>query len=227
MTSTLTPAAPAATFRAVLWDLDGTLIDTERVFFGAIVELCARYGHVFADGDNDSLVGREGSATCDYLVERFALPLSRTEVGAQLSSRFLDTVGPEHGRPEALALVRGLAAKGVPQACVSNSPTHLIRHHLALLGIGELFACLVGRDQVERGKPHPDPYRLACERLGVAAGLCLAVEDTPTGVAAARAAGVTVIACPTDMTAHLDFAAAHHRVVRLDEFPWAASIAAP
>jgi beta-phosphoglucomutase-like phosphatase (HAD superfamily) len=102
---------------------------------------------------------------------------------------------------------------------------HMIRHHLGLLGIAEAFGCLVGRDVVARGKPHPDPYLHACAALGVLPASCIAVEDTPTGVAAARAAGVTVIACPTALTAHLDFSEAHHRVARVDEFAWEAVMA--
>ncbi len=219
------PAGGAGAFRAVLWDLDGTLIDTERVFFEVVAALCADYGHRFTSAENDALVGREGGATCAYLIERFGLPLSHEALGAELSRRFLGSVRAEHGRPEAVALVRRLAARGVPQACVSNSPTPLIRHHLGLLDLAGAFACMVGRDQVARGKPHPDPYLLACRRLGVPGGECIAVEDTPTGVVAARAAGVTVIACPTPMTAHLDFTAAHHRVDRLGEFPWASRLA--
>ncbi|MBX6320680.1 MAG: HAD family phosphatase [Rhodospirillaceae bacterium] len=228
MNPTSAPTASGTTvFRAVLWDLDGTLIDTERVFFDVVAALCAGYGHRFDTAANAGLIGREGAATCDYLIERFDLPLSREALGAELSSRFLGSVGTEHARTEAVALVRRLAARGVPQACVSNSPTPLIRHHLGLLGIEAAFACIVGRDEVARGKPHPDPYLLACRRLGLPAEACLAVEDTPTGVAAARAAGVTVIACPTELTAHLDFTAAHHRVERLAEFPWSRCFGAP
>jgi HAD superfamily hydrolase (TIGR01509 family) len=220
------PSAGSAAggFRAVLWDLDGTLIDTEPVFFEVIAELCASYGHTFAAGDNETLVGRDGAATCAYLMQRFALPLSHDELGQHIGQRFLATVRAEHARPDAVALVRSLAGRAVPQACVSNSPTRLIRHHLALLGLDETIGCSVGRDEVANGKPHPDPYLLACDRLGVPAAACVAVEDTPTGVAAARAAGVTVIACPTPMTAHLDFAAAHHRVERLADFPWASAV---
>lgn len=219
------PNAEPAAIEAVLWDLDGTLIDTEPLYFRVIAEVCGHFGHAFTKADNEQLFGRDGAATCSYLMTRFALPLTREALAQQISERFMATVGAEHGRTEAVALVRALAARAVPQACVSNSPTRMIRHHIGLLGIADAFACLVGRDLVARGKPHPDPYLHACAELGVAPQACIAVEDTPTGVAAARAAGVTVIACPTELTAHLDFSEAHHRVSRIDEFAWEAAMA--
>lgn len=214
---------PAA-YGAVLWDLDGTLIDTEPLYARAIAEICGRFGHVFTPADNEQIFGKDSAATFAYLMTRFALPLSREEIAREVHDRFMASVGAEHGRTEAVALVRALAARGVPQACVSNSGTRTVRHHVALLGLTDAFAYLVGRDQVARGKPDPDPYLHACSLLGLAPQDCLAVEDTPTGVAAACAAGLTVIACPTALTAHLDFSAAHHRVSRIDEFAWDATL---
>lgn len=219
--SAIEPVAVAA----VLWDLDGTLIDTEPLYGRIIAQVCGRYGHVFTRADNEQIFGKDGAATCSYLITRFALPLTREELIGQIVGPFMASVGAEHGRAEAVALVRALAGRAVPQACVSNSPVSMIRHHVGILGIADAFGCLVGRDVVARGKPHPDPYLHACAELGVAPSACIAVEDTPTGVAAARAAGVTVIACPTEMTAHLDFSQAHHRVARIDEFPWDAAMA--
>jgi beta-phosphoglucomutase-like phosphatase (HAD superfamily) len=223
LTSPNTDAAAAVS--AVLWDLDGTLIDTEPLYAGVIAEVCGRFGHAFTPADNEQIFGKDGAATCSYLMSRFAMPLSGEALMRQIVDRFMASVGAEHGRAEAVALVRALAGRGVPQACVSNSPVHMIRHHLDLLAIADAFGCLVGRDLVARGKPHPDPYLHACAALGVPPAACIAVEDTPTGVVAARAAGVTVIACPTALTAHLDFSAAHHRVARIDEFPWEAVVA--
>jgi HAD superfamily hydrolase (TIGR01509 family) len=210
----------SAAFAAVLWDLDGTLIDTEPLYARAIGEICSRFGHAFTRSDNEQIFGKDGAATFGYLMTRFALPLSREELAQQVHDRFMASVGVQHARSEAVALVRALSARAIPQACVSNSSTRTVQHHVKLLGIGEAFSCVVGRDQVARGKPHPDSYLHACAQLGVAPPACVAVEDTPTGVAAARAAGLTVIACPTDVTAHLDFSEAHHRVSRIDEFAW-------
>jgi HAD superfamily hydrolase (TIGR01509 family) len=217
-------AARSPAFAAVLWDLDGTLIDTEPLYGRAITEVCDRFGHAFTRADNEQIFGKDGAATLAYLTARFAFPLTRQELAQQVHDRFIASVGAQHARSEAVALVQALSARAVTQACVSNSSTRTVEHHIGLLGLTDAFACLVGRDQVARGKPHPDPYLHACAKLAVAPQDCVAVEDTPTGVAAARAAGLTVIACPTELTAHLDFSAALHRVSRIDEFAWDAAV---
>lgn len=84
----------------------------------------------------------------------------------------------------------------------------------------DTFSAVLGREDVEHGKPAPDLYLLAVERLGLASDDCLAVEDTATGVAAAKAAGLTVIAWPNAMTAAMDFSAADYVLDDIEDFDW-------
>lgn len=182
---------------ALLWDFDGTLVDSEGSWYAAEVRLMAEWGHAWSPEQAARLVGlgldeyarvllaaagREGDV--DHWVDvlhDYAL--------ADMRSRGIAA------RPGAIELLRAAADAGVPCALVSATHARVLRSVTDLLVPGA-FAVVVGGDDVTRTKPDPEPYRLAAERLGVAPGECLAVEDSRAGVASAVAAGCPVLAVP-------------------------------
>lgn len=113
-----------------------------------------------------------------------------------------------------------LAGRGVIQGCASSSPRRIVEANVAAIGVAHHLSTVLGREDVAHGKPAPDLYLLAAERLGLAPADCLAVEDTASGLAAAKAAGFTAIAWPNAMTAAMDFSAADHVLDDLSAFDW-------
>ncbi|MEU9333410.1 HAD-IA family hydrolase [Streptomyces sp. NPDC048290] len=187
----MTPA-PRLPLQAVLFDMDGTLVDTERLWWEVVEQVA---GRPLADPDRAEVLGRPVEHTAGWLAA--ASGRSEAELGAALHRGFADRVRTGVvPRPGALALLDALARDGVPTALVTASSREVAATVLAALG-ADRFAVAVTADDTDRGKPAPDPYLAACHALGAEPAACVAVEDSPTGVRSAEAAGCAVLAVPS------------------------------
>jgi HAD superfamily hydrolase (TIGR01509 family) len=200
------PAAPDA----VIFDNDGLLLDTESVWTRAEQDLFARRGTDFTPADKRELVGTSAAIAGAVLERRLGEPGRAAELIEELN--VLVVAELEHG-VEAMIGARDLLAalrdRGTPIGLVSNSPLAFVSRSLELVGFEDHFDVVVSAHEVAAPKPAPDPYLEACRRLGIEAGPgIVALEDSPTGVAAARAAGLTVIGVPSIDGVALD--EAHH-----------------
>lgn len=208
-------------FAAVVWDVDGVLIDSEPLHFDNIVRVCRRHGYAFTDDDCLNSLGVSFAEMWRDIPGLRAMGVSFDEVHTELIDRYVERVRPDMARGPAPAIVAALAGRGVPQAAASSSPRRIVEANIAAIGVAGHLRAVLGREDVAAGKPAPDLYLAAAERLNRAAGDCLAVEDTATGVASAKAAGLAVIAWPHAMTAGMDFSNADHVVSDLAAFDWA------
>jgi HAD superfamily hydrolase (TIGR01509 family) len=184
---------------AVVFDNDGLLLDTESVWTRAEQDLFDRRGTEFTPGDKRELVGTSAQIAGGVLERRLGEPGRAAELIEELNALVVAEL--EHG-VEAMIGARELLGKlrerGTPIGLVSNSPLHFVHRSLELAGFDGRFDVVVSAHEVAAPKPAPDPYLEACRRLGVEPGpAVIALEDSPTGVAAARAAGLTVIGVPS------------------------------
>ena len=190
-----TPAFP----HAVLFDHDGTLVDTEPLWDRAKQDLAAEHGLAWTPQDTDATLGRPVAETISRL-QRIGVPLDDDELFRAVfehSARvleateltFIDGIGE---------LLEELAAAGVPAAIVTNASTAMARW-TAAAAPAELFRVLIGTDEYAQGvrpKPDPDAYLTAALRLGVDPAACVVVEASPAGAAAGVAAGIPTVVVP-------------------------------
>lgn len=183
--------------QAVLLDLDGTLVDTEGIWWAAEAEVFADLGHVLDDAHRAVVVGGPMSRSVGHLMAVTGISATLAELTVAINNRFEELIirgAPL--MPGARRLLTELAAHGVPAALVSASHRRTIDAMLRSLG-PEHFAFTVAGDEVSRTKPHPEPYLTAAARLGADPAACVVIEDTLTGVASAEAAGCRVVAVPS------------------------------
>jgi HAD superfamily hydrolase (TIGR01509 family) len=200
---------------AVLFDNDGLLLDTESVWTRAEEDLFERYGAEFTAEHKRELVGTSADVAAGMIEGWLGRPGRRAELMEELDGLVVAEL--EHG-VEAMVgardLLEGLKAQGTPIGLVSNSPMRFVRRSLEIVGFEAIFDVLISGHDVAAPKPAPDPYLEACKQLGVEAGPgVIALEDSPTGVAAARAAGLTVIGVPS--VDGVELAEAHHIAANL------------
>jgi HAD superfamily hydrolase (TIGR01509 family) len=181
---------------AVLWDMDGTLVDTEPYWMAEEIALVEAYGGTWTLEHSKALVGNDLRVSARYIREHGNVPLEPDAIVLRLLDGVIARM-KEHvpWRPGARELLDELRDTGVPCALVTMSWQPLARTFLDVVPHGT-FAVVVTGDQVTRGKPHPEPYLHGARMLGVEPADALAVEDSPTGVASATAAGVPVLAVP-------------------------------
>lgn len=178
--------------RAVVWDIDGTLIDSEPAHHAALMQVSARYGAPVAE-DDPRFLGMAMEDVFDVLAPHYPAGLRRQTWLDEIVAVYVSLAAqlpPLRGAREA---VQALKQAGMPQACVSNSVRRIVDANLAALSLGDAFAFAIAREDVARGKPDPEPYALACRRLGVAPSEAVAIEDSDVGAASARSAGMRVL----------------------------------
>lgn len=182
--------------RAVLWDMDGTLVDTEPYWINAEHEIVEAHGGTWSDEFAHELVGKDLMVSAQFIRDNSPITWEPERVIEELLTRVIAQVR-EHvpWRPGARELLESLREQGVPSALVTMSWRSFAEAVLDALPDGS-FAVVVTGDEVERGKPHPEPYLRAADLLGVSPSDCVALEDSPTGVASAVAAGVPTVAIP-------------------------------
>jgi HAD superfamily hydrolase (TIGR01509 family) len=180
----------------VLWDLDGTLVDTEPFWLAAELEVTTAFGVTWTEADSRATIGQHLPVVGRWLHAK-GVPLDPGAVVARLLATVLRHL-VENGvpwQPGARDLLAAVAAAGIPAALVTMSYRSVADVVLAQAPAGALRLAVTG-DEVREGKPHPEAYLTAAARLGVDVHRCVAIEDSPTGVAAAEAAGARVVAVP-------------------------------
>ncbi|MCT7660115.1 HAD family hydrolase [Mycobacterium deserti] len=188
--------------RAVLWDMDGTLVDSEKLWDISLEALYHELGGTLSPQVRASLVGSSAENTIRTIYADLGLdpdPMAMAESDRWLHSYTADLF--DGGLPwctGAKELLDSVAAEGIPMALVTNTQRELTERALNSIG-RHYFSASVCGDEVPRGKPAPDPYQRAAALLGLAPSACLAVEDSATGSAAAEEAGCAVLVVPNDV----------------------------
>ncbi|MEY4744810.1 MAG: hypothetical protein RL272_755 [Candidatus Parcubacteria bacterium] len=208
-------------FDAALFDLDGTLVDTERVLYDAWTELVARAGADFRTFDYARIIGKPDLDCCRIVSEHFGLAREPSlwydeyrVIAYGIMDRGLDL------RPGAREILDVLDALGIPMALVTSAVREHAEKALGKFGLAGRFRAYVTADTVGlvARKPDPAPYRLAAALLDVAPSRCVAFEDSPSGVRSARAAGCAVFAVPHAHSPAENLRDAHVILVSLADF---------
>lgn len=186
---------------AVLFDMDGTLIDSEPLWHAVEVEVMNELGGVWSQADQEHCLGGPLERISAYMVDRSGTQHPPQEVGRRLLDRMtvMLSAEPLTWRPGARELLRQSIELGIPRALVTASWGVLVdavsgRMHEDIGA--DPFTVVVTGDQIANGKPHPEPYQRAAREVGIPPGSCLAIEDSPTGVRSASSAGCVVVAVP-------------------------------
>lgn len=181
--------------RAVLWDIDGTLLDSEPWHHRAMIDVCRGYGVDLTEAECAASVG---VAFRDYYLQLHArrpLPVAMERWADEINALYVTRVAEVRPRDGAFALVEAFAARGLAQACVSNSGRAVVQANIAAMGLAH-FRFGLSREDVANGKPHPEPYLKAAALLGLPPEACAVIEDSPTGARSAMAAGMLTVAWP-------------------------------
>ena len=181
---------------AVLFDMDGTLVDSENYWLNSEQELANRYNASWTAADGEALIGMSLYDSAVILQQKMNLPLNSQQIIETLTDSVLAKLESSiEWRPGALELVRELKSRGIKTALVTMS---MRRMALSVANAGEenLFDVVIAGDDVTHGKPHPEPYLLAAAQLGVKISDCIAFEDSETGLRSAESSGAIAVGIP-------------------------------
>lgn len=188
--------------QAVLWDMDGTLVDSEKLWDISLAELARELGGELQPDVRAAMVGSNTACTLELMFAALGRRADPTELDCAqrwLADRTRELfIAGLPWRPGAQAAVQAVRSAGIPMALVTSTHRDLTEVALRNIGIDQFDVTVCG-DEVTRTKPHPEPYLRAAAHLGVDPAACIAVEDSPTGVAAAVAAGCTVLVVPGEV----------------------------
>jgi pseudouridine 5'-phosphatase len=205
----------------VLYDMDGLLLDTEPFYTEVTQAIVSRYGHTFDWTVKSRMIGKKAADSARILVDALQLPISPEDYLRERESMLASRFPKAQAMPGARRLTEHLARHGVPQAVASSSRRR--DFELKITRHREWFACfqcvVLGDDpEVKRGKPAPDIFLAAAARIGAVPSQCLVIEDAPSGVEAARAAGMPVVAVPNPAMSADEFPGANQILSSLESF---------
>jgi HAD superfamily hydrolase (TIGR01509 family) len=180
-------------FRAVAWDIDGTLIDSEGLHQHALLEASAAFGVDLSDLPDEAFRGFHMLDVWTALRPRFPHGVERRSWLAAIESFYVARAQSLAPTPGAVDAIRTLARRGIAQACVSNSGRAIVDANLDALGIRQVMAFSISLDDVSVGKPSPEPFREAARLFALPVAAIVAVEDSAAGVRSAREAGLYVV----------------------------------
>lgn len=186
--------------KAVLWDMDGTLVDTEPDWMAAERDLVESFGGTWSDVHAKNLVGNPLLTSAEYIRTHGDVPMEPDDIVATLLDRMIERLKESvTWRPGARELLTDLRHHDVPNALVTSSYRRMADVVISALEPGT-FAATVSGDEVGHGKPHPEPYLRAAAEIGCAPSECVVIEDSATGAASGLAAGARVVLVPNIAT---------------------------
>ncbi|MDO5749833.1 MAG: HAD family phosphatase [Rothia sp. (in: high G+C Gram-positive bacteria)] len=185
--------------QAIFFDHDGTLVDTEPVWAAAKAELAAEHGGVWTEQDTLDCLGLSMKFTLDRLRER-GVDLPDSEMNDALVAKVHSALATQSVEflPGIAPLLEQIARADIPAAVVTNATTAIAQRTANAAPAG-VFRAVIGNEQTTHPKPDPQPYLLAAQKLDVDPALCVAIEDSPSGVRSASAAGMRVIVVPGEL----------------------------
>jgi HAD superfamily hydrolase (TIGR01509 family) len=199
--------------QAVLFDLDGTLVDTEPAASRAIQEVFRSWGRPLAQEDSSVITGRTWGAAVELLEKKYGLPVTHRQAVETLMIRYRQELSTGVTEiPGARDCVLRLHQEKTPLALVSGSQRSEILHALGALGLVDCFPVLLGAEDYPRSKPAPDGYLKALKQLGAEPSRCVILEDSVPGIQSALAAGTQVVAVEYANHFAQDQSLAHVRV---------------
>lgn len=210
------------TIKALIFDFDGLIVDTEMPDYESWQTVYRNYGHDLPVSLWGQIVGGTGASDFDphnYLEELSGQTLDREEVWVNRRKSYLDTVAEQPILPGVVDYLEGAKARGLKLAVASSSPENWVRGHLTRLSLIGYFDVIRTADDVARTKPDPELYVAALQALDVAAGEAIVLEDSANGVRAAKAAGIFTVAVPNRLTAQLKIEGADLHLDSLAELP--------
>jgi len=203
----------------VIWDLDGTLADTERAHFLAWQRFCLNFDRVLTWEQFKPTFGLSNPDVLRMLISSDLSDDDLQRLSDEKEALFRNTPGAILPMPGSVKLARHLHALSIPQAIGSSAPPENIPYVLEALGVADLFVAIVCRWDVEQGKPAPDIFLRAAEKIGLPPINCIVLEDAPPGITAAHAAGMRCIALegtwPAETLRNADY-----RVATLADIVW-------
>jgi HAD superfamily hydrolase (TIGR01509 family) len=216
----VTEPTPTSRFRAVIFDMDGVLTDSEPAFYAAVNDVLARYGEHIDLDEYERFIGNATPTTWAGIIKLKQLPAALDEIidayEAPLMARLRE---PRPPLPGARELIDALRSRGVPIALCTASYSRWVDAILGGAGLLGLFDALSTADMVERTKPHPDPYLLAAKKLGIPPEACTVIEDSLSGITSALGAGTHVLQLQATSTSARRVDGVARVISSLSDFP--------
>ena len=212
-----------AGYKGILFDMDGVLVDSEPLFHKAVNIMVERCGAapITEEENNRYLLGTTVEETWLRVKELRDVPQTPAELLAGYNDVVKEVLRSDlTARPGVRALIAEAQRRGLPIAVASSSLREWVDLKLSVIGLIDAFPVALGGDDIENGKPAPDIYIKAARLIGLEATECIAIEDSPIGLAAASASGAYTICTLTDSTRHLDLSAADVIIENLEEFDY-------
>ncbi|MGJ8532183.1 MAG: HAD family hydrolase [Alphaproteobacteria bacterium] len=180
--------------KAVLWDIDGTLVDSEPLHLRALISVCMQYNVDISDLPDDTFIGVNLNGVWDALKRRFPSHLTRDIWTASIDEHYVRKSETLRAMPGAVETIQSLHGQGIRQAAVSNSGRRVVDTNLDFLRANGIFEFSISLDDVSEAKPSPEPYVQALNRMGIQPSQALAIEDSHSGAKSVRAAGLALVA---------------------------------
>ena len=209
-----------AGFRAVIFDMDGVLADSEPLYLQGINEVLKDFGLAITEEDHNELLGAAVGPTWDFVFEKYSPPASYDECVARYDQTMVRLLSrPRDPLPGVRELLSELTWRGIPRALASSSWPNWVKALLASTGLDGSFDVTVSSTAVENGKPAPDIFLYTAKALHVEPSQCIVLEDSRTGVLAAKAAGMYTVQVRAASTALPPLPEADLMLERLSDFP--------
>lgn len=197
--------------RAVVFDMDGLLVDTEAAYRDAMTAVIAEMGHEMSHEAFLAMIGLPDNT--EILIARYGAGFPVADFNARVVEAVEAMIAAGVPlKPGVVEMLDHLDALGLPRAIATSSSPRAVASHLGPSGVIPRFHAVVAKGDYARGKPHPDPYLTAARRLGVAPHLCLALEDSYNGVRSASAAGMMTVMVPDLLAATQEMETLCHRI---------------
>ncbi len=210
-----------AGYKGILFDMDGVLVDSEPLFHKAVNIMVERCGAdpITEEENNRYLLGTTVEETWIRVKELRDVPQTPAELLDGYNEVVKEVLRSDlTPRPGVRELIAEAQRRGLPVAVASSSLREWVDLKLSVIGLTDAFPVRLGGDDIENGKPAPDIYIKAARLIGLEATQCIAIEDSPIGLAAASGSGAYTICTLTDSTRHLDLSAADVIIENLEEF---------